>query len=130
MSKSFRRFIARCLVGGVVFAQMATAAYAFDGVPGRAASALASSSAPVNVATGHCAGLASDTTPANVCEVHCTDSVAAPSAPDLPPVSLIALPVDVVPFTALADRVERMRTPLGALSGAPPPTLRFSRLLI
>ena len=71
-----------------------------------------------------------DTSEANACEVHCNDGVTSPGEPDLPPVTLTALPVTTVALAQLAAADGIARTPLAPLPGAPPPTLRFCRLLI
>jgi len=81
---------------------------------------------------GSCAGMAgtSESPQANVCEVHCNDGVTLPAQPDLPQVALVALPVPAIALAQLAPSAAAARTPYAALPGAPPPTLRFCRLLI
>jgi hypothetical protein len=66
----------------------------------------------------------------NACEVHCSDSVPPPAQPDLPQVSLVALPVPAIALAQLAFSGDAARTPHAALPGAPPLNLRFCRLLI
>jgi hypothetical protein len=79
-----------------------------------------------------CAGMPSsaETPEANACEVHCNDGVTSPGQPDLPPVTLAALPVTTPALAQLVAADGVSRAPLAPLPGAPPPTLLFCRLLI
>jgi len=71
-----------------------------------------------------------DTPQANACEVHCSDGMTSPGEPAWPPVTLAPLPVPTLALAELAAVDGAARTPLAPLSGAPPPTLQFCRLLI
>lgn len=126
---SIKRPVAWIALVGVLFAQMAMAAYAFDGAPERAEAGIAAA-APDGSGGSHCTGVAPEPAPANVCEVHCTDGVASPSGPVLPPVLLTALPCPVLAHSALDIDSQRAWAPDATLAGAPPPTLRYCRLLL
>lgn len=130
MNRVLRRLVARIAIAGVLFAQMAMAAYALP-PPGAGAAAVAPG-APVDAARAHCDGMPATpaSAPANVCEVHCTDGAVLPVAPDLPPVVLDALPAAPLALGALGCSNDRGQTFLAALAGAPPPSLEFCRLLI
>lgn len=130
MKRLRKRPIAWMAIVGVLFAQLAMAAYGFDNTASHTSVVDAAIGAGVGAGGGHCAGPSSEPVPANVCEVHCTDGASSPPAPDLPPVSLTALPVDLVPFAASAREREHVGALPAPLPGAPPPTLRFCRLLI
>jgi hypothetical protein len=130
MKRSLKNPVAWIAIVGVLFAQMAMAAYAFDGASVRVAPVEAASGSLVGGGGAHCAGIAPEPAPANMCEVHCTDGAALPSAPDLPPVLLTALPVHLVPFAASVADGEHACSRVAALPGAPPPTLRYCRLRI
>ena len=66
----------------------------------------------------------------NACEVHCTDGVTSSGQPDLPQVTLAALPVPTLALAELGTVNDASRAPCTPLPGAPPPTVRFCRLLI
>ena len=74
--------------------------------------------------------LPADAPQANACEVHCTDGATSLVPPDWPQVTLAALPVPTLALAQLATVDGVARTPLAPLPGAPPPTVRFCRLLI
>jgi hypothetical protein len=132
MNRSIRRLAGRIAIGGVLFAQMAMVAYAVPVPPDRAAVVAAASGSAPDLARGHCAGMPSSpaSAPPNVCEVHCTDGAVLPAPPDLPPVVLTALPVELLLFTPFDNSRDRGRILFAALAGAPPPSLEFCRLLI
>jgi len=79
-----------------------------------------------------CAAMLSpaDAPQANACEVHCSDGMTSPGEPAWPPVALAPLPVPTLALAELATVHGAARTPLAPLPGAPPPTVRFCRLLI
>ncbi len=133
MRRRFARYLgAYCATLALLFGQFALAAYV---CPTQSPNVAVGS---VHVTMHHemgqppCAAmpLPADTPDANACEVHCSDGVRLPAQPELPPVVLAALPVPVPALAQLAQSAEPTSTPYAALPGAPPPTLRFCRLLI
>lgn len=132
ISRSTRRLVARLAIVAIVFGQLAMTAYACP--VQTAATPFASvhdAMHPDAVGTA-CGGM--DAAPAdaqgNACEVHCTNAIAADVHSDLPPVALVAIPVDVPVLAALGAPDGAAHAALAPLPGAPPVTLRFCRLLI
>ena len=74
--------------------------------------------------------LPADAPQANACEVHCTDGVTSLVPPDWPQVTLSALPVSTRASAHLATVDGVAPAIIAPLPWAPPPTLRFCRLLI
>ena len=81
---------------------------------------------------GPCAAMQTpaDAPQANACEVRCTDGVTSSGQPDCPPVTLALLPVPTLALAMLASVDVSARLSYAPLPGAPPPTVRFCRLLI
>lgn len=81
---------------------------------------------------GPCAAMQTptDAPQANACEVRCTDGVTASGQPDWPQVTLALLPVPTLALAKLATVHASARLSHAPLPGAPPPTVRFCRLLI
>ena len=127
-----RRVGAHVAMVAVLFGQFAVVAYACPIVSPTSPIAMHRVATPGDASGAPCAGAegTNETPRANACEVHCNDSVTLPAQPDLPQVSLAALPVPVMALAELAIRAEASRTPYAGLSGAPPPILQFCRLLI
>ena len=132
ISRSCRRLVACLAILAIVFGQLAMTAYACP------VQATATPIAPMHdamhpdaVGTA-CGGM--DAAPAdaqgNSCEVHCTNVIAADVHSDLPPVVLVAIPVDVRALAALGASDSAAHPALAPLPGAPPVTSRFCRLLI
>jgi hypothetical protein len=128
MTRARRRLLACLGIRGIAFAQIVATAHACTVRPSAAALpgvALA--------ATGeHCAGAHQQAQVApsgNVCEVQCSEGTLTAPAPDVPYVALAPLPLPPAPATidvALRDTDVSRLVPTG---GAPPPHLRFARLL-
>ena len=119
----------------MLFGQFALAAYAVRGAAaGRAASRWRTRCRDAGDAGQvPCAAMLSpaDAPQANACEVHCTDGVTSLDASRIwPPVTLAALPVPTLALAQLADATGPPDAPSAPLPGAPPPTVRFCRLLI
>jgi hypothetical protein len=74
--------------------------------------------------------LPADAPQANACEVHCTDGATSLVPPDWPQVTLSALPVSPLALAHLATIDGVVPAAFAPLPGAPPPTVRFCRLLI
>jgi hypothetical protein len=133
ISRSVRRIVARIAIVAVAFGQVALAAHACPLDGQSALVAVANGSPDHGNAAGPCGGM--DAAPAapdgqaNLCEVHCTDAISVPGQPDLPPVVLAPLPTAAI---AAAECVVADAAPdsISPVSGAPPLTLQFCRLLI
>jgi len=130
--RSARYIGAHFAILAMLFSQIALATYACA-TPQRVA--------PVPIAQGPVEGDAgqvpcaamlspSDTPQANACEVHCTDGLTLAGQPDLPQVTLVALPVPDLRLGSLAEARDPALASWVPLPGAPPPTVRFCRLLI
>lgn len=115
----------------MLFSQLALAAYACAAPHLSAAAPIAYGPADGEAGQVPCAAMLSpaDTPQANACEVHCSDGMTSPGQPDWPQVTLAALPVPSLALEALAER-SAARASCVPLPGAPPPTVRFCRLLI
>ena len=128
-SRFARTLGAHCAMVAMLFGQLALAAYACA-----AAQPVTMAHVAMEAEAGQvpCAAMAStpDAPQANACEVHCNDGVTSPGQPDWPQVSLALLPVPALALAQLATVDGVARTPPAPLSGAPPPTLQFCRLLI
>jgi hypothetical protein len=132
MTRKRRRYVAWLGILGIAFAQVAVTAHAcVTGAPMHASAAKAVAMGH----EGHCAGMqgAAQSAPlapvANACEVQCTDGAPSAAAPDLPPVTLVALAVEPTPATMpLAESAWDSAT-LAATVAQPPPLLQFCRLL-
>lgn len=130
-SKSVLRLGAHGAMLAMLFAQFAVVAYACpvqsQGVP----AAMPHVANYAGAGESPCAAAGTPESPqANACEVHCNDGVTLPTQPHLPPVAWAVLPVAAIGLAQLAHSADVTRTPYAALPGAPPPTLRYCRLLI
>ena len=132
MTCSRRRLFACLGILGIAFAQLAVTAHA---CALRASGMTLGAPAAMTVAhEGHCGGQHAASMPqapsGNACEVQCTDGAPVTAAPDLPPVTLVAMMVPLASATMPAEARERDRSVLAASSAAPPRALQFCRLLI
>ena len=132
ISSSTRKLVARLAIVAIVFGQLAMTAYACPvQTPATPFAAVHDAMHPDAVGTA-CGGMAA--APAdvqgNACEVHCTNAIAADVHCDLPPVALVAIPVDVPGLAALGASAGALQAALARPRGAPPVTSRFCRLLI
>jgi hypothetical protein len=131
-SRSARSLGAYFAILAMLVGQFALAAYACAAA--RPVTPVVMTDATMDAAAGEvpCAAMLSpvDTPQANACEVHCTDGVTSPGQPDLPQVTLAALPVATMALAELGTVNDASRAPWTPLPGAPPPTVRFCRLLI
>jgi hypothetical protein len=136
---STRRAVAWIGILGIVLAQFALTAHAcalgasasFDPLGATIADARPAHVAMPDRASSPCGHEADLAGGANLCEVHCSDgATSGSSAADLPPVALAALPVAAAPFAALSTAESAGLARPATLPGAPPPVLRFCRLLI
>ena len=116
----------------MLFGQFALAAYACAAP--RPVMPAVMAHAMMDAEAGHvpCAAMLSpdDAPRANACEVHCTDGLTSAGQPDCPPVSLAVLPAPTLALASLPTVSGVARLAPVPLSGAPPPTVRFCRLLI
>ena len=133
MRSRFARYVgAHCAMVAMLCGQFALAAYACAAPT--PVMPITMAQAAMDAEAGHvpCAVMLSPahTPQANACEVHCNDGVTSPGEPDWPPVTLAPLPVPNLALAQLAtvDGVARARS--SPVPGAPPPALRFCRLLI
>jgi hypothetical protein len=127
-----RRFGAQCAMLAVLFGLLSLVAYACP-VRNPPAHVTGTHAAMHAAARGTpCAGMteAPGSPLTNACEVHCSDGVTLPSPRDLPPCALVALPRPTSVPALPAPASHAGRTSLEALQGAPPPALRYCRLLI
>ena len=131
-SRFARNLGARCALVAMLFGQFALAAYAC--ASSRPVMPFPMMHIAMDAEAGQvpCAAMHSpaDAPQANACEVHCSDGMTSPGEPASPPVVLAPLPVPTLALEELATVDGAARTPLAPLSGAPPPTLQFCRLLI
>ena len=131
-AKSIRRFVAGFASVVILFGQLALTAYACPVQFVAAPVAMVHGASHGDAGEAPCAGM--DAAPvnsnANACEVHCTDGVAIPAAPDLPPVVLTALPAATAALAELGTTDAAAKALVAPVAGAPPPTLKFCRLLI
>lgn len=127
-----RKIGAHCAMVAMLFGQFALAAYACAAAQPITPIAAAHAAMHGEAGTTPCGTMASthDAPQANACEVHCTDGMTSPGEPASPPVVLAPLPVPTLALEELATVDGAARTPPAPLSGAPPPTLQFCRLLI
>jgi hypothetical protein len=116
----------------MLFGQFALAAYACATPRPVTPAVMAHAMMDTEAGQVPCAAMLSpaDAPQANACEVHCTDSVTSPGQPDFPQVTLAALPVPTMALAELGTVNDASRAPWAPLPGAPPPTVRFCRLLI
>jgi hypothetical protein len=131
-SRSARGFGAYVAIVAMLFGQLALAAYACAAP--RPVMPLIMAHAMMDTEAGQvpCAAMLSpaDTPQANACEVHCIDGLTSPGQPDCPQVSLALLPAPTLALASLPTFSGVGRSSPVPLSGAPPPTVRFCRLLI
>lgn len=116
----------------MLFSQIALAAYACATPQPVAPVPMAHGSANGDAGQVPCAAMLSpsETLHTNACEVHCTDGLTSLTQPDWPRVTLLALPVPELALDSLADATGPAHASWVPLPGAPPPTVRFCRLLI
>jgi hypothetical protein len=131
-ARSARRFVALFAIAVTAFGQIASSAMACTALPVLAPAGFAQAAASPNAGDVPCANghQAPESAQANLCEVHCTDGIAVPSNPDLPPVVLHALPAIDVALASLGADDSPAPESIAPVSGAPPLTLQFCRLLI
>jgi hypothetical protein len=126
-----RRLVARLAIVAIVFGQLAMTAYACPCRPQPRHSRRCTMRC-LRTPSGGMRGM--DAAPAdaqgNACEVHCTNAIAADVHSDLPPVALVAIPVDVPALAALGASAGALQAALARPRGAPPVSSRFCRLLI
>ena len=112
--------------------QLALAAYA--GVAPQAVTpvTIAQGATHGEAGQGPCAAMQTpaDAPLANTCEVRCTDGATSSGQPDLPQVTWALLPSPTLAPAKLASVSGSARLTYAPLPGAPPPTVRFCRLLI
>jgi|KBSMisStaDraftv2_1062788.scaffolds.fasta_scaffold56442_2 hypothetical protein len=133
MKRRFARNLgAHCAMVAMLFGQFALAAYGCAEAGPVTPITGAHAAMHFEAGTTPCPTMAStsDAPQANACEVHCNDSVTLPGQPDWPPVTLAPLPVPSLALAQLDTVDGAPRAPLAPQSGAPPPSLRFCRLLI
>jgi hypothetical protein len=130
-SRSARGFGAYCAMLAMLFGQVALAAYACAS-PRPVTPAVMMHAMDTEAGQVPCAAMLSpaDAPKANACEVHCNDGLTSPGQPDSPHVTLAALPVPTLALAELGTVSSASRAPRAPLPGAPPPTVRFCRLLI
>ena len=131
MTRSRRRLFACLGILGIVFAQLAVTAHA---CALRADAMTVGAPAAMTIAhAGHCGGQHASAVPqapsGNACEVQCTDGARVSTAPDLPPVLLVALVSPLALATVPIEAREWGRSVLAASAAAPPHALQFCRLL-
>lgn len=116
----------------MLFGQFALAAYACAAPRPVTPAVMAHAMMDAEAGQAPCAAMLSpaDTPQANACEVHCNDGVTSPGQPDWPQVTLAPLPVPTLALAKLATVDGAARSSCAPLPGAPPPTVRFCRLLI
>jgi len=132
MTRNRRRLFACLGILGIVFAQLAVTAHACTL---RASTMSVGAPGAMTLAhEGHCGGQHASTAPqapsGNACEVQCTDGAPVAAAPDLPPVTFVALIAPLMPATMPVAEREWDRSVLAASGAAPPRALQFCRLLI
>ncbi len=129
ISRTVNRFIARLLIGMMLFAQMAVVAYACTGPQSasmrRAGTDVTLVTAPITaVADGGLGHVAMDLTPKpNLCAAHCQSGQQNADAKPAPSVSA-AIPVSLYPsaVTSLPANIQRASAaPRGPPTGAEPP---------
>ena len=133
MRTRFARYLgAHCAIVAMLFGQVALTAYACAAVQPMMPISVVHAAMDSEAGQVPCASMLSpgDAPQANACEVHCNDGVTSLVQPDWPTVTLTALPVLTLALAQLATVEGAARVPLAPLPGAPPPTLRFCRLLI
>ncbi len=132
VSRSRRRVIAPLVSVAIVFAQLALTAHAcaFHGSATLLAAAHAASRSEVVHHPCTESTAAPKSPQANTCEVHCTDGATLPVSPDVPSVTLAALPVPEILLVARTATERAARASTTALPGAPPAAIAFCRLLI
>ena len=106
MRRRFARYLgAYCAMVAMLFGQFALAAYVCP-AQSSARARPARRMGPCTPTRGRSRAAAmpssADTPEANACEVHCNDGVTSPGQPDLPPVTLAALPVTTLALAKLA----------------------------
>jgi hypothetical protein len=131
-SRSARGFGAYCAIVAMLFGQFALAAYACAAPRPVMPDILAHAMMNTEAGQFPCAEMLTpgETPQANACEVHCTDGLTSAGQPDCPPVSLALLPAPTLALASLPTFSGVARLAPVPLSGAPPPTVRFCRLLI
>ncbi|MFO1398362.1 MAG: hypothetical protein U1F48_14985 [Burkholderiales bacterium] len=132
MDRRLHRFVAWCMLVGLLLVQASGAALACPLLP-------TGTGAPAQPAmhegcSGHQAAAVPAPAPANsaLCELHCQTALTVPATPS-PPVALIGgepLLVPVLPAAATADDADAVRSAPLAMSTAPPVSIRFCRFQI
>jgi hypothetical protein len=132
MKRSLRRLVARIAIAALAFGQLVAVVHACGtGVaigPDHRAATIAAGAAAKDLCGAHAGAPVAP--PANLCTAHCQDGTIPVVTPDLPPMALAPLPV-AGPLPELLERsgaeyLAHIRAP----GGAPPPTLRYCRILI
>jgi len=132
MNRTLRRLVSRIAIAVLAFSQLVTIVHACGTGPTAGSGHLAAAIAAGPGANDLCGvGKAGKPVgpPANLCPTHCQDGAIPAVAPDLPLVALEPMPVAV----ALPELLERAGAEylahVSAPGGAPPPTLRYCRIL-
>jgi len=130
--RSARYLGAHFAILAMLFSQLALATYACASSRPVGPVPTAHSSAAGDAGQVPCAAMLSpaESPQGNACEVHCNDGLTSAGQPDLPLVTLAVLPAPPLAPEAFADAREVVCASWVPLPGAPPPIVRFCRLLI
>jgi len=130
--RSARHLGAHFAILAMLFSQLALATYACASLRPVAPAPAAHSSAAGHAGQVPCAAMLSpaESPQGNACEVHCNDVLTSAGQLELPQVTLAMLPAPTLALEAFAAAKDIVCASWVPLPGAPPPIVRFCRLLI